>query len=175
MQPEYAEMQNSPVCLCVCLCGWVRGPGSGEAAAAPRAAARARTPQHVPQPPPHAPTALLAAQDAGLRKLQRRVEEVESKLRAHPLAASKSLQPRLEALLRKQALREAARTARKEVKAAQVRGAGVRCAGLLWRGWGTARPGRRSAGFRGRRHLSLCPTHARPLCSPLPPNGATLA
>lgn len=50
---------------------------------------------------------------------------MESKLRAHPLAASKTLQPRLEALLRKQALKEAARTARKEVKAAQVRARSV--------------------------------------------------
>ncbi|KAI7836432.1 hypothetical protein COHA_009701 [Chlorella ohadii] len=62
----------------------------------------------------------MKIEDEALRKLQRKLESLEGLLRQHPLARAADLRPRLEALLQKQALHEAARTAKKEVKAAQA-------------------------------------------------------
>ncbi|PRW05917.1 superkiller viralicidic activity 2-like 2 isoform B [Chlorella sorokiniana] len=62
----------------------------------------------------------MKIEDEALRKLQRKLESLEGLLRQHSLARAADLRPRLEALLHKQALHEAARTAKKEVKAAQA-------------------------------------------------------
>lgn len=59
-------------------------------------------------------------QDEGFRKLQRKVESIEGLLARHELVGAPDLEERLAALERKQQLAEAARLARKEVKAAQT-------------------------------------------------------
>lgn len=75
-----------------------------------------RFPKGVPQLDPEDD---MKIEDEGLRRVQRKVESIEGLLGKHPLAGSATLRARLEALLNKQALHEAVRTAKKEVKGAQ--------------------------------------------------------
>lgn len=75
-----------------------------------------RFPKGVPQLDPEDD---MKIEDESLRKLQRKAEGIEGLLAKHPLAGAPDLQARLQALLQKQALHEAVRTAKKEVKGAQ--------------------------------------------------------
>ena len=73
---------------------------------------RPPTPPTLDNPPTHPPIhPTPPLQDEGLRKLQRKAEGLEGLLAKHPLAASPTLQSRLDTLLQKQVGRVTGRPA----------------------------------------------------------------